>query len=59
MVFSHDGDNGVPFCWLNYSSGIFGVDMEVGRVIRGPAFFVHVICDICYILKLLDLLKIL
>jgi hypothetical protein len=48
MVFSHDGDNSAnsaPFCWLKYLSGIFGVDMEAGRVIRGPAFFFHVICD--------------
>jgi hypothetical protein len=39
MVFSHNGDNGAPFCWLKYLSGIFGVEMEAGRVIRDPAFF--------------------
>jgi hypothetical protein len=57
MVFSHDGDNGVPFCWLNYLSGTFGVDMEVGRVIRGPAFFLHVIYDSCYVSAVLTALK--
>jgi len=44
MVFSHDGDNIAPFYRLKYLSGIFGVDMEAGRVIRGPAFFFYLLC---------------
>ena len=33
MVFSHDGDNGAPFCCFKYLSVIFGVDIELSRVI--------------------------